>query len=260
MAVPAEVKVGWGSIASRIGDLKSDRVAAVLEQQILTGSLAPGTVLPTEPELRELLGVSRTVIRDAVRTLTARGLLTVRQGRGTVVAEPTDDAFSEAMVALLARSKVTMRDVMHARETIEAMIAGLAATAATAEDWRDLERTYEDLRTAVLNGESDRANRAHVAFHAGILRAAHQPVLALMLTPMSELAALTGVASIRRGSMEDWEVEAHRPIIDALKARDPEAAERAIRSHFEISTRPSTYERFLDQPFSQAYFCDATSA
>lgn len=254
MPVSSDVRERWNSISTQVGDLKSDRIAAVLEQQILSGALAPGTILPVEPELREVLGVSRTVIRDAVRTLMARGLLVVRQGRGTIVAEPKDDAFSNAMIALLARSNVTMREVMQTRATVETMIAQLAARVGTAEDWRLLEDAYDALSAAVSHGETTEASHAHAAFHAGILQAAHQPALALMLTPMSQLAVLTGAASVRRGSMEDWEVEAHLPILEALKLRDPAAAEKAMRAHFEVSMRPSNYQEFLDRPFAQAYF------
>ena len=83
--VTDSVRMGWSGLRERIGDLKSDKVIAVLEEQILSGDLAPGTQLPPESELCQALGVSRTVLRDAVRMLVARGLLNVKQGRGTVV-------------------------------------------------------------------------------------------------------------------------------------------------------------------------------
>ena len=67
------------------------------EDRIVYGELAPGERLPTESELCELLGVSRSVVRDAVRTLVARGLVEVRQGRGMIVAAPDDHAYSVAL-------------------------------------------------------------------------------------------------------------------------------------------------------------------
>ena len=76
MTVSTSVRDAWSGASGTVGDLKSDRVRAVLEQQILSGELPPGTLLPTEPELSAALGVSRTVLRDAVRALVARGLLT----------------------------------------------------------------------------------------------------------------------------------------------------------------------------------------
>lgn len=254
MSVTSIVRARWDGVAPKVGGLKSDRVVAVLEQQILSGELAPGTVLPTEAELCEILGVSRTVIRDAVRALVARGLLLVRQGRGTVVAEPSDAAFADAMVALLARSELTMREVMEARATIEGLVVGLAAGARTDEDLRSLDDTYRSLEGAVARDDPEAAARSHAAFHAGVLSAAHQPALTLMLTPMSTVAVVTGSASVRAGSMEDWELTAHGPILDAIRDGDPAAATSAIRSHFTISMRPDAYGAFLDRPFAQAYF------
>lgn len=254
MAVTASVREHWQDLGSQIGDLKSDRVMALLEEQILSGALAPGTVLPTETELSEALGVSRTVLRDAVRALVARGLLTVRQGRGTIVREPSDEAYASAMVALLARSELSMGDVMSARATIETLLVGLAAEAAIEPDLTDLERAHEAMREAVARGDAAAAGSAHSAFHAVLLRAVHQPALSLMLTPMSQIAVLTGAASVRDGSMADWEVDAHGPILSALRARDAAAAQDAMAEHFAVSTRPAAYQDFLDRPFAQAYF------
>ena len=127
MTVSASVRDAWSGASGTVGDLKSDRVRVVLEQQILSGELPSGTLLPTEPELSAALGVSRTVLRDAVRQLVARGLLTVRQGRGTMVAEPSDEALATAMIARMSRSAVTVGDVMDARITLESLIVRLAA-------------------------------------------------------------------------------------------------------------------------------------
>ena len=254
MSLSSEVRESWIGAATKIGELKSDRVAGVLEQQILSGELPPGAVLPPEGELVEMLGVSRTVVRDAVRTLVARGLLIVRQGRGTMVAEPSSEAFAAAMIALLARSGLTMGEVMRSRAAVETLVVRLAAEAGGQADWAILDEAYESLLHAVNAGDGVAANHAHAAFHNAILAATHQPALTLMLTPMSEIATLTAGASVRSGSMEDWEVEAHRPILEALKRRDADAAAEAMHAHFELAMRPSTYHEFLARPFAEAYF------
>src|ERR1700722_10498688 len=92
----------------------SDSVALDIEQRILEGDLEPGQRLPTELELGEALAVSRSVVRDAMRTLSARGLVQVRQGIGMVVSSPSDAALSDALVVLLMRSELTMGDVIEA--------------------------------------------------------------------------------------------------------------------------------------------------
>src|SRR5215218_10294334 len=104
---------------------RSASIAHDIEELILRGDLPRGQRLPTESELGDVLGVSRSVVRDAVRMLAARGLLEVRQGHGTVVAPPSDEAFSSALVGLLMRSGVTMGDVIEARTALESQLAPL---------------------------------------------------------------------------------------------------------------------------------------
>lgn len=254
MTVSAAVRDAWSVASGTVGDLKSDRVRAVLEQQILSGELRPGTLLPTEPELSAALGVSRTVLRDAVRQLVARGLLTVRQGRGTMVAEPSDEALATAMIARMSRSALTVGDVMEARVTLETYVARLAATAGTEDDWSELERTERALIEAIAAGDEAGSHAAHAAFHAGVLAATHQPALVLLLNPMNSIALLTGSSSVSEGTTEDWNLEAHRAILDALRRGDPDDAEDAMRRHFtDLEDRPR-YLGLLDRPFAQAYF------
>ena len=121
-------------------ELKSERLVSALEQKILSGRLPAGARLPTEGELCDYLHVSRSVVRDAIRALVARGLVTVRQGRGMSVAMPSDAAFSRALLVLLARSDLTMGDVFLARASIETRLVALAAKSGTDEDGRGSRR------------------------------------------------------------------------------------------------------------------------
>jgi GntR family transcriptional repressor for pyruvate dehydrogenase complex len=239
-----------------VGDLKSDRVVMALERHILSGSLPSGTRLPTEAELCAILGVSRSVIRDSVRTLVARGLLTVRQGRGTTVTEPSDAAFSNAMLVLLTRAGLTMGDVVQARAVIDTSLISLAAKNGTVEDWQALEAAYDAFADAVDRGDNEAATESHASFHGRILEAVHQPALTVMLRPMADLTIVSAGASVQRTSVGDWEVEAHAPILAALKAGDAEEATRAMAAHYEVLMSPASYKAFLARPFADAYFDD----
>ena len=168
-------------------ELKSDRVASELERRILGGELEPGARLPTEGELGEILGVSRSVVRDAIRTLVARGLVTVRQGQGMAVAEPSDAAFGQALIALLARSDLTMGDVIDARATIETRLVPLAARAGEKRDWEHLDEVCTAFEEAVEASDWEVVRRTHLEFHLGLMRALHQPALEMFLTPMTEI-------------------------------------------------------------------------
>jgi DNA-binding FadR family transcriptional regulator len=238
----------------QVDDLKSDHIVQALERQILSGRLPAGERLPTEDELSELLRVSRSVVRAAIRTLTARGLLSVRQGRGTSVTAPSNDAYSGALLVLLARSELTMGDVVRARATIETRLSALAATSCTDEDLAALEESLDRFAAAVDANDETTATQAHVTFHKTILEAIHQPALNLILTPMTEIIVVSSAASLRHGIPEDWEVDTHRPILAALQARDPDATVAAMTAHFELSTRPVPYSEFLERKFHEVYF------
>jgi GntR family transcriptional repressor for pyruvate dehydrogenase complex len=232
-------------------ELKSDRVAAELERRILSGELAPGDRLPTEGELGAMLSVSRSVIRDAIRTLIARGLITVRQGQGTTVAAPSDAAFAHALVALLARSELTMGDVIDARGTIESNLVPLAVETATEADLDALAAAHAAFAEAVADGEWTQARDTHLDFHLGLLAALHRPALELFLKPMTEIIVISS-APPRLTAREDWEVETHPPILAALRDRDPAAVRVAMAAHF-AALQGERYESFRALPFRDVF-------
>jgi DNA-binding FadR family transcriptional regulator len=219
------------------GPKLSDRVVAELEARIVSGELPPGSRLPTEPELGALLHVSRTVVRDAVRTLVARGLVSVRQGHGTVVSEPTDEVYGSALITLLSRSPLTIGDVTDARAAIETQLGPLAARNGTAADWELMDDYLAGFAGAVARRDWEAAHTEHLGFHLALLEAIHLPALELLLTPMQEII----VRSSLPPSVDDpdaWDVDAHYPVLEALRRGDETATLEALRRHF----------RFVDDP------------
>ena len=218
----------------------SEAVARDLEALILRGELHDGQRLPTEPELGEALGVSRSVLRDAVRTLVARGLLDVRQGQGTVVSAPSSETYGDAMVALLMRSGVTIGDVLDARAALETELGPMAATTGTDEDWDRMEGHFERFEAAVDDGRWSEAHREHLGFHLGILSALHLPALEALLAPLEACILLTSMPPQPDASL--WEVPNHPPILAALRGGDPAAVRDAIEHHFGDMTTPAYNE------------------
>jgi len=224
---------------------KSDRVVAELERRILDGVLQPGERLPTEAELCEMLRVSRSVVRDAMRTLAARGLISIRQGYGTTVTHPDDSVFAEAFLLMVARSDLTIGQVLDARMALDTALAPLLVANGKEEDWGALDAILERYADAVEASEWDDAIEAHLAFHTRLLRALHQPALELMLRPMQEII-VASASPPRLTQKEDWEVDTHYPIVDGLRRRDVLAAQRAFRAHYQIA-RTARYEGFRDR-------------
>lgn len=236
----------------------SERVASDFEELILRGDLANGQRLPTEAELVESLGVSRSVIRDAVRMLLARGLVDVRQGHGMVVSAPTDAAFGHALVSLLMRSDLTMGDVIEARSALEIELAPLAARRGTDADWDHISAHLDRFAAALESEDSTTAHEEHLQFHLGILAAIHLPALELLLRPLQQYMLFTSLPP-RPDDPDLWELPSHYPILEALRAGDEDATREAVRRHFEYMTAPA-YAKFRAIPFRTGAALDAYRA
>ncbi len=235
------------SLPQRAATTRSEAVAAEIESLILRGELSDGQRLPPEPEMCELLGASRSVIRDAVRRLAAHGLVDVRQGSGTVVSAPSDAALADAMIALLMRSELTMGDVIEARAALETELVALAAERGTAEDWDALEAAFDAFAAAVDESRWQDAYIEHMRFHVGIFDAMHLPALRLILAPMQECVLITSLPPDRTDPAS-WEVGAHPPILEALRSGDGDAAREAVAAHFG-DMRSGRYKKFRGIPF-----------
>jgi DNA-binding FadR family transcriptional regulator len=248
VAVLRTVRPGRGPLT------RSASIANDVEELILRGDLPHGQRLPTEGELGEVLGVSRSVVRDAVRMLAARGLLEVRQGYGMLVAAPSDEAFSAALVGLLMRSGLTMGDVIVARATLETQLARVAAASATEADWQRLHDRLEELASAVGAGDVEAIDVAHLEFHRALYDALHRPALEALLRPMQRCILLTSplLEPEDRGA---W-LQAHRDILAALRTRDPAAVEGAMRAHFADLDEPR-YDEWRGRAFREVAVLDA---
>lgn len=227
---------------------KPEQVVLALERRILGGELETGQRLPTEGELGIELGVSRTVIRDAIRTLTTRHLVRVRHGFGMEVAPPSDLPFSHALADLLMRADVTVGDVLEARAALDRQLAPLAARNATDEDVETLERELERFAEAAAASDTTTAQDAHLAIHLGIVRAMHLPALELLLKPMAEVILLSSARPAP--DPERWEVDSHRPLVEAMPGRDERRLIEAVDGHFAVLQAPP-YDRFRAARFRE---------
>jgi DNA-binding FadR family transcriptional regulator len=248
----------------------SDRVAIELGTRIVHGEIPPDTRLPTEADLCQLFRVSRSVIRDAVRTLSARGLIEVRQGHGMVTSQPSDVSFSEALIILLMRSELSVRDVWEARAALETELAPLAAERGTAEDWSLLRAFLESYSRAVAAREWPLAQDSHLNFHYSLFAATQLPALRLLLKPMQQIILLSSIApgDAEKDPASLWteeDVRTHYPILEALIARDRDAVRVAMETHFSIagqrqSANDSSRTLFGDYENAQALLRDLLTA
>lgn len=203
-----------------------------LRDAIAQGRLTVGDRLPSERELCEQLGVSRTIVREAIRVLASQGILTVRQGRRAVVTADLSTAYLRPMREMIvAAARQTFEDVMDARLILEVASAERAARAASADDVAAMSTALEALRAAPLR--SDAADQAHNAFHRAVAYASHNLFLARMIEPLldSKVAIPDSVEQGVDTSLLPLGYEAHARIFRPIRDRRVAAARRAMHEH-----------------------------
>lgn len=197
-----------------------------LQQAIESGVYTVGGRLPSERELSDELGVSRPVVREAIIVLESRGLVQTRHGAGVFVQ-------SDAKAAATVDSDAGPFEVIEARRLLEGEIAGLAAGLITDRQIEELQRLIN--RIADMRLDEPTREKADRAFHIALARVTENDVLAgivEMLWDMRYQSALCEYFFRRaRESGIEPPVDEHQKVLDALKARDAEAARLAMRDH-----------------------------
>lgn len=203
-----------------------------LEHKILTGKYAVGEMLPSERRLSEAYSVSRSGVREALKILGERGLVTVRHGRGTFVTDPNAGAAGAAIGNALRRERITARDVIIGRMAVEKESAALAAEARTEADLDLLDRIIEGMETslAIL----DRV-RADLAFHLALVKASHNPVFEAMFRAISGFTAEMMLRSLSDRAVAEVGVPQHRAILEAVRQRDAGEARRLVEEHMAVA-------------------------
>ena len=201
-----------------------------LGEAIVAGRYAAGASIPPEPLLGEELGVSRTVVREAIKSLAAKGLLTTGPKVGTrVLASDHWNWFDPDVVGWQSKAGLTrefLRDLQDLRRVVEPAAVRMAAERATALDIAELEEAYEGMRRAVEEGGDYVA--FDLRFHQGLLRACHNRMIVQMSKALSALLRTSFEISTSRKDGPRNSLPMHRAVVDAVAARQPAKAERAI--------------------------------
>jgi len=202
-----------------------ERVTAQLREKIIDGHFEVNSFLPAEAILAERLHVSRTVVREAMRILSAQGLVELSQGRRAMVKPPDPEASIETLSALLQRSDASHRDLIKVRRMLESEIAALAAEHASDEDLRGLEEASDAMKST---RNQEQSVEADLAFHMRLAESSGSPIMTLIMHSLRNLL----IESMRR-TVGLCSPAVHEPIIDALRGRDPQKAREAILAHLE---------------------------
>ncbi|MBA2945788.1 FadR/GntR family transcriptional regulator [Streptomyces himalayensis] len=209
----------------------ADRVAAVLAEEIESGRLAEGDKLPTEVELVKQLGVSRTVVREAVSRLRNAGLVEPRQGLGVFVmprrTRPLD------IEAEAAGTKIKVLQIVEVRRAMEGEAAGLAAERATPDDVARMREALDAIDSAVAAG-GDGVDE-DLAFHRSIAESTGNAVMVSTVRYLGEVMRsgirVTRANEARRRDFIEAVRQEHHAIVAAIETGDATAARDAARHH-----------------------------
>ncbi|QRX82469.1 FadR/GntR family transcriptional regulator [Glaciimonas sp. PAMC28666] len=213
-------------------------VVAYINDNICDGSINPGEKLPTESEIMRILGVSRTVVREAISHMQASGLVETRHGIGTFVLEPQQVQH----LGIDPKTVITMRDVLSILElriSLEAEAAGLAASRRTEAQLQELRVALDTFRDCITNGRDTVAS--DVQFHLLIAQASgnryfHDILsqLGTNIIPRSRLNSAK-LAHDQLATYLERVTREHEDIINAIARQDPEAARAGMRIHLSNS-------------------------
>jgi DNA-binding FadR family transcriptional regulator len=217
-------------VAADPPDKLGEQIAWQIEEEVLAQGLEPGTLIGSEPELLARYGVSRAVLREAVRLLEHHDVARTRRGAngGLIVSRPRPDSVTRAMTTYLRFNSVRPKDILETRNALE--LTGVQLAAARIDD-----AGISRIR-AFLAAQSEVADRAQVRychdFHVLVAELSANPALALFVTCLTELAnRLTTVRPPGPGEGAALAHRSHQRIAEAIVAGDGALARRRMADH-----------------------------
>lgn len=209
-----------------------EQIAYQIERRILNGELRSGDRLPTERELAEQFGASRTAVREAMKSLAQRGLVDMKPGRGMMVIDDTSRAMQESIGLMLKVGQAGLSDnLVEVRGILEPEIAALAALRASAEHIAAMQEAVEIMDASLQ--DADAYIHADNSFHQALARGTQNVlILALVDSIVSLLSEQRKQIFAVPGGPERGQFH-HKAILDAVKRQDAQAAREAMRAHLE---------------------------
>ena len=207
-----------------------EEVAKQIERLILK-KLQPGDKLPSERELAEMLSVSRSSIRDAIRSLELMGMVEPRQGAGTIVRELSSESLVNPLSNALRRKHDLIAELLDFRKMLEPPLAARAATRASADEISELEGILQRQEEKLRAGESAIAEDSE--FHYAIALASGNSVVLKVLDTLMDLLRESRQRSLQGAGRPQKSLAGHHRVLAAIKRHDPDGAKAAMRRHIE---------------------------
>jgi len=211
----------------------TEEIVRRLVNWILEENLRPGDKLPSERELISRFSVGRSSLREAIRILHAIGLVKVSVGEGMFVGHGDLSLIAQPLTLGLLMGEQSRNELIETRRLVEIETAGLAAKRATEEDIETIRAHLETMRGT--QGMPDRYAQADLEFHLAIARGAHNRILYNLLHALRHIVGslISKVVLDYDANYMPQSFKVHVPIFEAIRARDPQNARRAMANHLD---------------------------
>lgn len=227
---PGTSKRGTREKTRQVSGIVADDIIAYIKRE----GLKRGDRLPTEPELMQTYGVSRTALREAMKVLASSGVVEVRHGHGTFVLETQSLIVTPPLDLGALFTRQTYLDVAEARTAIESEVARLAAMRATAQDIQELETLHAQMKSLPENTAfTDYDVKLHIVLARIAGNAIFSQIMEVLRQALSEYIFVTVSRLQNVGDL----LREHEAVIDAVRRHDPQEAQRAMRHHVQNAAK-----------------------
>jgi DNA-binding FadR family transcriptional regulator len=230
MALPLKTNNTMKAFSKIKFQSRADLVVDKITNSIINGELSDGELLPPENQLCEIFGVSRSILREAIRVLVSKGLVEVRQGHGTLVRRPKIDVPEEAVSNYLMIHSFSLFQLMEVRTPIEVEAARLAAVRREQKHVASMEKSLEIM--CVDSNSVEVFSDADGAFHNAIIDASGNPLFGIMIRSIMGNLHISRQLGIRHFGIEVV-IQEHKGIFEAIKNQNPSTAAITMKQHMD---------------------------
>jgi GntR family transcriptional repressor for pyruvate dehydrogenase complex len=223
----------------------SDRVSEIIIKLIREENFKPGDKFHSENTLVQRLGVSRSSIREAMRSLESTGWVTVRQGKGVFVNAMGEKA-EGGFAGWLKSNSEAMREHFEVRLMLDPKAAAYAARNATADDIDGLKYICEEFKSRLVPMDIDALILVDEKFHSTIARCTRNETLYVLMRTMARSLPVGWISSLQVPGRAEKTIEEHCAVVSAIERHDPEAAEKAMIAHLHNAMKEIS--EFLEKP------------
>jgi len=213
---------------------RADLVVDKITNSIINGELSGGELLPPENQLCEIFGISRSILREAIRVLASKGLVEVKQGYGTLVCLPKIDVPEEAVRNYLMANIFSLVQLMEVRKPIEVEVARLAAERRGEEHINIMQKSLQIMESDsnIVEALAD----ADGAFHKGIIDASGNPLFGIMTSSIMRNLHISRQLAIRHFGIGVVRQE-HEGIFKAIKNKQSSVSAKKMEEHMDGALR-----------------------